>query len=231
MQKNIPKHVAIIMDGNRRWAKKENLLGFEGHRKGAKRAEEMAKAAYASRIPYITVWAASVDNLLKRKKTEVRFLAKLMEEKLLGIAERNKKENIRIRVIGESFEILKNKSLQSAIEKAENDTKKNCGTQFTILFGYDGKEEMIRAIKEIAENGESRISYESVKKNLRTAELPPVDLVIRTGGEPHWSSGFMMWHTADSEFYFTEILWPDFTEKEFKKALDEFSRRRRKRGK
>lgn len=223
----IPNHVAIIPDGNRRWAKAKGLPSYEGHREGAKRVHEIAEDAQKHGVQYLTVWAASIDNLKKRSKTEISFLVNLFEKELKNILESDSlmKKEIRMRVLGKGKDIAKSKTLSKLIENVEEKTKNFKKGNFTILFGYDGKQEMLDAFHKSRENKTKDFSYESVKNLLWTRELPPVDLVIRTGGEPHWSSGFMMWHTTDSQFYFTEKFWPSFGKKEFEKALEEFALR------
>lgn len=233
MAQKIPNHVAIIMDGNRRWAKKNSIPSYEGHREGAKRMNAIADEAKKKGIPYLTVWAASIDNLKKRTRIEVNFLVSLFEQELEKILEGKtfEKNETRFRVIGKGAEIVKSKKLSMLIEEAEKNTRKFKKNNFTILFGYDGKKEMLDAIRAIREEKQFSYSYESVKAKLWTAALPPVDLVIRTGGEPHWSAGFLMWHTTDSHFYFTDTLWPDFGKKEFSDALTEFGKREKRLGK
>ncbi len=223
----VPHHVAIIPDGNRRWARAKGLFPYEGHREGAKRVHEIAEHGFERGVKYITVWGASADNLKKRSKTEVGFLVKLFEKELYEILNSKtlRKNEIRMRVVGKGTEIARSKILSKLVDDAENETKHFKKGNLTILFGYDGKEEMIEAFEKGKKRGGAKYDYESVKELLWTKDLPPVDLVIRTGGEPHWSSGFMMWHTTDSQFYFTETFWPAFGEKEFEKALHDFARR------
>jgi undecaprenyl diphosphate synthase len=223
----IPHHIAIIPDGNRRWARSKKLLPYEGHREGAKRVHEIAEHGFQRGIQYITVWAASIDNLKKRSKTEVSFLIKLFEKELGEILQSKtlKEKEIRMRVIGKGKDIVKSKILSKLIDTAERDSTHFKKENLTILFGYDGKEEMQEAFEKSKKDNTSKFNYHSIKELLWTKDLPPVDFVIRTGGEPHWSSGFMMWHTTDSQFYFTDILWPAFGKKELEKALQEFAKR------
>jgi len=134
-------------------------------------------------------------------------------------------------IVGNGIKILRNKELEKLAKEVEEKTKKFSKHHFTLLFGYDGKTEMIDAIEKIHNSRSKKINYESVKKNLETNHLPPVNLVIRTGGEPHWSAGFLMWHTCDSEFYFPEVFWPAFDKKELEKALKDYSKRRSLKGK
>jgi len=233
MQKNLPKHVAIIMDGNRRWAVARGLAPYKGHEKGAERLHKIIREHFKRGVSHLTVWAASVDNLLKRSATEVQFLGTLLqkETKELLNSPEFMENKIQVRFIGRGKEILKDTALNTAIADVEEKTKDFEGKVFTILFGYDGREEMLAAVKTLEESPVQTLDYETLRKRLWTGELPPVDLVIRTGGEPHWSAGFMMWHTVESQFYFTETLWPDFGAKEYASALEEYERRERRKGK
>lgn len=233
--KNIPTHVAVIPDGNRRWARARGLHPWEGHRIGfQKRFFEVAEEAFKLGIPRLTFWAASEGNLLERSGMEVKFLVKILKKALSDksfheIAEKNK---IRVRCLGRWNEILKDAGLEKAVRELEDKTKNYHENRLTVLFGYDGKIEMMEAINKLkAQSEKQKINEENIKNSLWTGDLPPVDLVIRTGGEPHWSAGFMMWHCADSQFYFTEKLWPDFGKSEFQKALADFAGRERRFGK
>ncbi len=239
---NLPKHIAVIPDGNRRWAKKRNLPAFMGHRYGTKAVEEVLKETLKLKIPYLTFWLLSRDNIQKRAKTEVNFLFNLFYEYFKKLLSREEvyKNQIRINVIGQWEDLFPEKlkkMTKEIIKKTENFSRH----QLTLLMGYNGIDEMLQAVEKIADSGKAELSSgrhdpklkitpELIKRNLWTKTLPPVDLVIRTGGEPHWSNGFMMWDTADAQFYFTEILWPDFNEKEFEKAIKEFSGRERRGG-
>lgn len=232
MQKRLPEHVAIIMDGNRRWAAARNLPGYKGHEAGAERVHDIIREHFSRGMSYLTVWAASIDNLLKRSRTEVNFLVRILvaETKKLMASEEFMEHKIRVRFIGRGREIVKSVALDAAIAEVERETAGFTNGNFTILFGYDGREEMLAAIKELEKDPERKLDYEALRKRLWTGVLPPADFVIRTGGEPHWSSGFMMWHSAESQLYFTETLWPDFDVKEYTKALDEYLRRERRHG-
>ena len=229
--KNLPKHLVAIPDGNRRWAKSKGLVPWEGHREGVKKFWEVCEEAFEMGIPYFTFWAASEDNLRKRSRIEVKFLVLILKNEVFdkSLLTRLEKNEVRLRVFGRWNEVLKDKKLERAIRDLEKKTEKFRKHNLTILFGYDGKREMIEAIKSLKK--EKEIDYEKVKEKLWTGDLPMVDFVIRTGGEPHWSGGFMMWLTADSQFYFTEKLWPDFGKAELHKALEEYASRERRMGK
>lgn len=226
----VPHHIAIIPDGNRRWAKAQRLNPWDGHTEGVKRFWDIADYAYELGVPNITFWGASYDNLKKRSKLEVAFLLRLMRQELSDPKIRHKimETKPRLQMLGEWREFVKDKktlqTIESLIEESSQFTKHNV----TILFGYDGQREMLAAINNVKSEN---VTDEELRKNLWTGELPDVDLVVRTGGEPHWSAGFMMWHTANSQFYFTETLWPDFKHQQLKKALDEYERRERRLGK
>ncbi|MDP3785120.1 MAG: polyprenyl diphosphate synthase [bacterium] len=225
-------HVAIIPDGNRRWARLHGLQAYQGHRKGMDDTlEKILREARRARISHITAWAASRDNVLKRSAMEVKFLYKLFEEKFKKyLTDKEIHENqVNIKVIGEWREFFP-KSLQKVIGNLEEATKDYKNLFLTILMAYDGKREMAAAFKKAKSSGEE-IDEKNLKDYLWTRNLPPVDLVIRTGGNPHWSAGFLMWQTADSEFYFTQTLWPAFSTKEFQKAITEYNRRPRNLGK
>src|SRR3989344_8339937 len=221
---NLPKHIVVIPDGNRRWARSRGLMAFLGHEEGAKRLEEILEAALDLKIPYFTFWGTSLDNVTKRSKEEVVFLFKLFERyfnKLLS----NKKieENkIKVSVLGRWREHFPEK-LKDIIGRILEKTGDYDGYHLTFLMAYSGKDEMAEAINRITDsrfkNKDLRVDEKTIKENLWTRELPPVDLVIRTGGEPHWSAGLMMWDVSDAQLYFTETLWPDFSSGEFRGAL------------
>lgn len=228
----VPTHVAIMLDGNRRWSKKNNFILSRGYEHGADQVEKNMEAAFQSGVKYFTVWALSNDNLSKRSSGEIKILQKIFREKLQKLLTSNKIEKYRVhvRILGTGIAAFNDHELTVLKKEIEEKTKNFSNFYFTILLGYDGKTEMIEAIKTMRKTKEP-VTFESVRKHLMTAPLPVVDLVIRTGGEPHWSGGFMMWHTGDSEFYFTKTLWPAFTPRELKKALRDFAMRRSLKGK
>lgn len=229
---SLPEHIAIIPDGNRRWANARLLNPWEGHTEGAKRFWDVSQELFDMGLNNLTFWAASYTNLQKRSSLEVKYLINLLKTELssnrvLNIALKN---NVRIRVIGEWDEIVQDPSLKKAIIDLQDKTKHFVGKTLSLLFAYDGQREMLSAVESLQKSGEA-VSKESLSRNLWTSDLPEVDLVIRTGGEPHWSAGFMMWHTANSQLYFTETLWPDFNTEQIKKATEDFDRRERRLGK
>ncbi len=225
------KHLAIIPDGNRRWATAKNLVTGDGHAKGAERFTEISNAAFETGVQYFTFWAASADNLTKRSEAEISILIKLLKEQLRKeIAEkRYAKLEIKFRVIGGWRELISDPEVHELITQLEKETKLFTNHTLTILLGYDGKQEMLEAIADLVDH-EEVISEPNLRSRLATHMLPDVDLVVRTGGEPHWSAGFMMWLTANSQFYFTETLWPDFKADHLSEAVAEYNRRERRLG-
>jgi undecaprenyl diphosphate synthase len=232
MKINIPAHIAVIPDGNRRWAKKRGLAAIIGHEKGIERFNETSEAAFHAGVQFFTIWAGSEDNLIKRSAQEVAHLVKHLRQEIerqLASGRLEKKE-IRFRLIGRWHEILNDAGLKRAADELESRTRRCSKGHLTILFGYDGKQDMLLGIRDLVKDPPGEITSDAVAKRLSTAELPPVDLVIRTGGEPHWSAGFLMWHTTDSQMYFTDMLWPDFDTVALSRALEDYAGRGRRFG-
>lgn len=228
----LPNHVAIIPDGNRRWAKARLLNPWDGHTEGVRRFWEIAEFANLQGIKFLTFWAASHGNLTKRSALEVKFLVELLALELSKPELKSKliQNGIRFRVIGEWNEIIKDEKLKIIIFDLESSTENFTNSNLTILFGYDGQREMLSAVNGLVVEGK-KVGEKGLHEALWTGALPEVDFVIRTGGEPHWSAGFMMWQTANSQLYFTETLWPDFKTQEFQQSLEIFSERERRHGK
>jgi len=236
-RERLPKHIAIIPDGNRRWAKKTGLAVWFGHESGAKSSENIFKTANELGIYSLTFWGGSYDNLTKRPKIEIAFLGKVYKrnfEKLLETKEIFT-DKVKVNIFGFWEKLLPanvKKPMQEIIEK----TKNHRNRFLNFLIGYNGTLEMIEAVKKIVgrarQDKNLEVTSALIKENLWTCDLPPVDLVIRTGlaGDPHWSNGFMMWDTADSQYYFTATLWPEFTPEEFKKAIENYAQRERRMG-
>ncbi len=229
---SLPNHLAIIPDGNRRWAKAHRLLPWQGHEEGAKRFWELANYLARTEIKFGTFWAGSYSNLANRAEEEVKFLFQILEQELSDPKVINSlvETKTKFQFIGEWELFNQNTKLPETITNLIERTKDFTNHTLTILFGYDGQREMLAAIEGLKSSGEV-VTKESLHKHLMTASLPDVDFVIRTGGEPHWSAGFLMWQTANSQFYFTDELWPDFTEDKLKTALEDFERRERRLGK
>lgn len=233
---NLPEHVVIIPDGNRRWAKEKSRPFYFGHREGAKRVEEVIKSAFDLKIHCLTVWGCSVNNLKDRGEIEVSFLFRLFEKMFSKLIHSKTvfREKVKVDVLGKWREVFP-RNLKKITEKVVEKTKNHDGSHLTFLMAYSGTDEMMKTVESIsnlkAENPKLAVNEKLIKENLWTRELPPVDLVIRTGGEPHWSAGLMMWDIAEAQFYFTRVLWPDFSAEEFKKALNYYSKTERRFGK
>ena len=226
-----PNHIAIIPDGNRRWAREKGLPAFEGHKKGMPVIEDIAREAKRQGIKYLTAWGWSRDNALKRSTVEATLIYQLFKEYFEKILtdEEIHRDKVKICVIGEWKDYFPEPHIK-AIEKAIEATKDYDNYHFTLLMAYDGKREMAEAFNDASKSGKT-ITESNLGEFLWTRDLPPVDLVIRTGGDPHWSSGFLMWHTADSELYFTNTFWPAFSIQEFQKAIVGYEKAPRNLGK
>jgi len=230
-------HVVVIPDGNRRWAKRKGLFPWQGHLEGAKIIGKILEKALELKTPYFTFWGGSFDNLTKRSKKEIKFLLKLYGEYLKKLLKEKRvhKYKVRINVLGRWKEIFP-EGLKKIVEKSIEETKNYNQYFLTLLLAYNGTDEMIDCIKKtsaISKKQKIKIDEKLIRENLWTGFLPPVDLVIRTGceGDPHNSTGFMMWQTAYSQFYFTKTLFPDFAPEEFEKAINNFLERERRLGK
>ncbi len=227
--KNMPKHIAIIMDGNRRWAKSKKLETKDGHKAGADNLEKIASYANKIGLKYLTVYAFSTENW-KRSKEEVTALMLLLNWYIDSWLKKADTENIRLKIIG-NITVL-SKALQEKIAKAIEKTKNNTGLTLSIAFNYGGRAELVMATKKIAEKvqkGEIKIediTEETISENLYTAGEPDPDLLIRTSGELR-TSNFLPWQITYSEFYFPQIHWPDFNEKELDKAIEIYGQRTR----
>jgi len=229
---NLPRHIAIIMDGNGRWAKSKNLPRFRGHLEGVKRIEEISSAANDLGIEVLTIFAFSTENWHRPKKEVsmlINMLSTVLTKRLNGLVE----GNIRLRFMGkrEGIPSAVLKTVDRAIEK----TKRNSGLILNLAFNYGARQEIVDALKHlvtevqkgrlaVADLDESRIS-----RTLYTFDLPDPDLLIRTSGEQRISN-FLLWQLSYSELYFTNVFWPDFTKKELEKALREFQKRERRFG-
>lgn len=228
----MPKHIAIIMDGNRRWAKQKMLPVKLGHKQGAETLKKVVRHANKIGLEYITVYAFSTENW-KRSEEEVEALMSLLENYLDDFAKEADTENIVIRVLGDLTAL--SQSLQESIERTIERTKNNTGTIFNIALNYGGRNEIVNATREISkEILEGKLKPEEINENVITEHLytkndPDPDLLIRTSGELRLS-GFLPWQTVYSEFIFLEKLWPDFTPEDLDNAIEVFSKRNRKFG-
>ena len=225
----LPGHIAFIMDGNGRWAKQRGLLRLEGHRAGIKNARSVVKFLSKQGIKYVTLYSFSTENW-DRPRDEVSGLLKIMEESIAKEALEFHKRGIRIHHLGR-LDILP-EHLKQEIGKALELTRNNTGMAVNFAFNYGGRLEILDAVRSIMAKGvpADDIDEELFSHYLYTAGMPDVDLVIRTGGEFRISN-FLLWQSAYSEYYFTEVLWPDFNTRELKKALQAYSRRKRRFGK
>lgn len=230
--KKMPMHVAIILDGNGRWAKKRFLPRNAGHVQGSKVVEQICEDADSLGIKYLTVYAFSTENW-KRPKDEVDALMKLLDKYLKNCIERSTKNNMRVRVLGDISAL--DEPLQKKIMELEECSKNNTGLNFQVALNYGSRDEMIRAVKRCAslcKKGE--IDVEDINEDmfgrlLDTDDIPDPDLLIRTSGEQRLSN-FLLWQLAYTEFYFTDVLWPDFNKKELQKAIDYYCTRDRRFG-
>ncbi|QOG12189.1 di-trans,poly-cis-decaprenylcistransferase [Arcobacter sp. FWKO B] len=221
----LPTHIAIIMDGNGRWAKERNLNRTAGHEEGAKTVRKITTHCAKLGIEYLTLYAFSTENW-NRPKLEVEFLMRLLEKYLKNELNTYLDNNIRFKAIGNLTKF--SKSLQSIIKDVENQTSKNTGLTQTLALNYGSKDEIIRAVNKALSEGID-INETSINKYLDTAYAPNVDLVIRTSGEIRISN-FLLWQSAYAEYFFTKTLWPDFNEYELDDILSDFSRRERRFG-
>ena len=229
---NLPKHVAIIMDGNRRWAKQKGLDPKLGHREGAKALENIALYANEIGLKYLTVYAFSTENW-KRAQDEVGTLMLLLQNYLERFSKKADAYNIKINILGD-IEVL-NDGLKKQIKEAIEKTKNNTGLVLNVAFNYGGRAEIIKATKEIVkrvQNGELNledINDAEFEKGLYTAGQPDPDLLIRTSGELR-TSNYLPWQIVYSEFYFTDKFWPEFDNEELLKSIYEFQKRNRRFG-
>ncbi len=229
----IPKHVAIILDGNGRWAKKRMLPRNMGHIEGAKTVEKICEDANSLGIKYLTVYAFSTENW-NRPESEVNALMKLLRNYLKNCIKRANDNDMRVRVIGERTRL--SEDIRLKIQELEEATKDNQGLNFTIAINYGSRDEMLRAMRKMNNDimdgklSENDITEATFNSYLDTCGLPDPDLIIRTSGEERVSN-FLLWQLAYSEFYFTDVLWPDFDKKELEKAIEKYNLRERRFGK
>lgn len=228
----IPNHVAIILDGNGRWAKRRGLPRNAGHLQGAKVVEDMCEITWNMGIKYFTVYAFSTENW-SRPDDEVAALMKLLRNYMVNAKKRANKNNMCVRVIGDKSGLAED--LRESIADLEEATANNTGLHFQIAINYGGRDEIVRASKKMAEDISagrlelSAVTDKTLNDYLDTAGLPDPDLLIRTCGEQRISN-FLLWQLAYTEFYFCECPWPDFNKDELKKAIEAYNGRNRKFG-
>ena len=231
-KENMPKHIAIIMDGNRRWARKRGLDPKLGHKAGAKTLEKIVRYANKIGLDYITVYAFSTENW-KRTEDEVGALMLLLQNYLDEYSRRADTENIKVKVLGDISALPE--GMQKSIKNCMERTKENTGVTFNIALNYGGRDEILKAVKKIAQDVKENkikikeITEETISNSLYTAGQPDPDLLIRTSGELR-TSNFLPWQIVYSEFVFTDKNWPDFEEKDLDEAIEIYQRRNRKFG-
>lgn len=229
---SMPKHIAIIMDGNRRWAKEKGLDIKQGHKEGAKTLEKIVRYANKIGLQYITVYAFSTENW-KRTKEEVGALMLLLQNYLDDYSKRADTENIKVKILGDISAL--SEGMQKSIIKCMERTKDNTGITFNIALNYGGRDEIVKATRKIAEKVKSNelqiedITEETISNALYTEGQPDPDLLIRTSGELR-TSGFLPWQIVYSEFLFLDKNWPDFNEADLDYAIEVYQNRNRKFG-
>ena len=228
----IPQHVAIILDGNGRWAKKRHMPRNYGHKVGADNLEQVIEDAWDLGIKYLTVYAFSTENW-KRSVEEVTGLMTILRDFLRRSIEKSMKNNMRVSIIGKRDRL--DKDIVAAIEELEEKTKNNTGLHFIVALNYGGRDEITRAVAGIAQDYKdgkldiADITEDFISSRLDTAGIPDPDLLIRTSGEIR-TSNFLPWQISYSEFYFCDTLWPDFKKADLQKAIDYFNGRERRFG-
>jgi undecaprenyl diphosphate synthase len=231
-RERIPQHVAIVMDGNGRWAKKRGQIRVMGHNAGMQALKEIVKHSDVLGVKYLTVYAFSTENW-KRPKDEVSGIFKLLVKYVAQEIEELDANNVNVRILGD-WSMLP-KDARSAVTRAQETTKDNTGLVFSIALNYGGRADIVMATRKLAREAAAGeidpedINEDSVSERLYTSGMPDPDLIIRTGGE-YRLSNFLIWQAAYSELVVTDVLWPDFTPEEYEKAIEEFLKRDRRFG-
>lgn len=229
---NVPEHIAIILDGNGRWAKAKGMPRTYGHTVGAKNVETICRAAHDLGVKYVTMYAFSTENW-SRPADEVKALMKLLGEYIKTCMRTAKKDNLRVRFIGDLSKL--DDKLKASINELTEYSSQFTGLTLTIAINYGSRDEMTRAIRNVAsdvKSGELQpddITEELFSSYLDTKDIPDPDFMIRTSGEQRLSN-YLLWQLAYAEFYFTPVAWPDFTPDELKKAIEEYDKRNRRFG-
>jgi len=229
---NIPQHIAIILDGNGRWAKKKGMPRNFGHTQGSKNVERICEDAYKMGVKYLTVYAFSTENW-KRPKEEVDALMNLLRNYMKTCLKTAEKNRMRVRVLGDKTAL--DDDIRSRIAELEEATKNNDGLNFQIALNYGSRDEMVRAMKKMSlDIKDGKIDTEQIDETLfetylDTHDIPDPDLMIRTSGEQRLSN-YLLWQLAYSEFYFTDVLWPDFTKEDLAEAIEYYNGRDRRFG-
>lgn len=231
-KKKIPNHVAVIMDGNGRWAKKLGANRLWGHKNGVESVRAIVEASVETGLKYLTIYAFSTENWT-RPEDEVKGLLKLILDSLINEIDSMNKQNIVVRFLGTDLGLSETyrKKIKDECEK----TSGNSGLNFNIAFNYGGRQELLDAFKNIGQQIENKelksddITFDLISSHLYTANMPDPDLIIRTSGEQRLSN-FLIWQSAYAEYYFTDVLWPDFKKAEFIEALLDYQSRQRRYG-
>ena len=223
----LPTHIGIIMDGNGRWAKKRGLPRTAGHSSGAKTFQKIARYCNKIGIKYLTVYAFSTENW-KRPKDEVDAIMKLLHDYLVDSVN-FQDENIKVKFLGDMA--MLDDELNRLIKKAEDDSKDATGLNLNIALNYGGRDEIVRTVRKMAERGDNlaELTDSMLSDNLYTAGMPDTDLIIRPSGE-YRLSNFLIWQSAYAEYWFTDRLWPDFSEKDIDEAISAYAQRDRRYG-
>ena len=229
---NVPQHVAIILDGNGRWAKAKGMPRNYGHAQGSKNVEKICEEAWRMGIKYLTVYAFSTENW-NRPKEEVNALMKLLRNYMKTCLKTAAKNDMKVRVIGDITKL--DEDIQKRILELEEATKNNGGLNFQIAINYGSRDEITRAVRALAEDVKKgklmpeEVDETCIEKYLDTHDIPDPDLLIRTSGEQRLSN-YLLWQLAYTEFYFTDVPWPDFTKQELEKAIEQYNSRDRRYG-
>ena len=226
-ERPLPRHIAIVMDGNGRWAKKRGLPRSAGHVSGAKTFKTIARYCNKIGLEYLTVYAFSTENW-KRPPEEVEGIMNLLRDYLKD-AENFKQENIRVKFIGDPTPLADD--IKELMKKDEDGSKDATGLKLNIAINYGGRDELVHAVKKIIDEGVpmGEITEQTISDRLYTAGMPDPDFIIRPSGE-YRTSNYLLWQSAYSEYWFSDVLWPDFTPKQLEKAIEDYNRRNRRFG-
>lgn len=229
---NVPQHIAIILDGNGRWAKAKGMPRNYGHAQGSKNVERICETAYKMGVKYLTVYAFSTENW-NRPDSEVKALMKLLRDYMKTCIKTANKNRMKVRVLGDKTGL--DEDIRTRIMQLEEASKDNDGLNFQIAINYGSRDEMIRAMRQMAKDCiEGKLMPQEICEDvfegyLDTHDIPDPDLLIRTSGEIRLSN-YLLWQLAYTEFYFTDVLWPDFSKEELEKAIEYYNRRDRRFG-
>jgi undecaprenyl diphosphate synthase len=228
-QQTVPRHLGVIPDGNRRWAKLNGKTSLEGHRKGMETAKEIAMAAFDEGVEFFTMYAFSTENW-RRTQEEVGYLMDLFFNLVVNEFDELEKRGVRFQLLGARAALPKR--VLKAMEDAEERTKDYPNGTLCLALNYGGEQELVDAVRDIVASGvdAGAVSTELIESHLYGDSIPPVDMVLRTSSE-HRTSGFMLWRAAYAEYFFINKLWPDYTPTDLRHALAEYSRRNRRFGK